>query len=94
MSGPSGNQASTTWFHISWISWRSVTTSAVPATETHSVRWPKETFTAGLARMWATCEVFGRGEEPHVAVVLDVLDGQRPADERAFFVDGGEHADV
>src|SRR6476620_8780511 len=57
VSGPSGNQASTTGFHMSWISRRSVTTSAVPATETHSVRLPKETFTAGLARMWATWEV-------------------------------------
>ncbi|MCY1381196.1 hypothetical protein D9M69_690760 [compost metagenome] len=33
-------------------------------------------------------------EEPHVAVVLHILDGQRPADQGAFFIDGGEHSDV
>src|SRR6476661_6081197 len=57
VSGPSGNHASTTWFHISWILARSVTTSAVPATETHSVFLPKATLTRGSARTWATCEV-------------------------------------
>jgi hypothetical protein len=34
------------------------------------------------------------GEEPHVAVVLDVLDGERAADQCAYLVDGGEHSDV
>src|SRR6476661_9921332 len=57
VSGPSGNHASTAWFQSSRIFARSRTTSAVPATDTHSVRLPKDTLTRGSAAMWATWEV-------------------------------------